>query len=482
MTSIRRSLFISLAERYLLIVLQLASFFILARLLTPEDIGLYSVSAAFIGLAQVVRSFGVGSYLIQEKELTFNRKCTAFTITLIIGVAFFIIIQLIAPAIASFYNDERMMTILSLLAFNFLIIPFNSITLAILRRDMKFGVLFWINIAAAIASTTAVLILAVLDFGFMSLVWASIVNTATTCLGGFVHRRSEFWLKLTLIEWRRVSAIGAKITLTSVTGEISTSSNDIFAGKFLGFEAVGLISRAMGVMYLFHRDITAAIRGVAFPVFSKAIRDNSDIEQQYVTSVISLTAIAFPFYGFFAIFPLESLQLMFGSQWDAAAPLVVWFCAAGAIASTVSLIPTLLMARGDVSLLVRLHLVIDPLRILVFFLVLYTYRNSLSYAIVFLVFFVISVPYIYYLKGKVQKTDFSRLFPGILTSALVCCITLTVPYLIFISFNEFTPIWLVPLGIITLFTWLSAIIWVRHPLSDDKFFKSTAARIGVYYA
>lgn len=64
MTSVSRSLLISLSECYFLIALQLVSFVVLARLLTPEDIGLYSVSAAFIGLAHVVRDFGVGSYYL----------------------------------------------------------------------------------------------------------------------------------------------------------------------------------------------------------------------------------------------------------------------------------------------------------------------------------------------------------------------------------------------------------------------------------
>ena len=43
---------------------------ILARLLSPAEIGLYSMTAVFIGIAHVFRDFGVGAYLQQEKDLS----------------------------------------------------------------------------------------------------------------------------------------------------------------------------------------------------------------------------------------------------------------------------------------------------------------------------------------------------------------------------------------------------------------------------
>ena len=71
MTSVRRALALSLVERYLTLAIALGSNMVLARLLTPDQIGVYSVSLAVIGLAQALRDFGVGSYLIQEKVVVY---------------------------------------------------------------------------------------------------------------------------------------------------------------------------------------------------------------------------------------------------------------------------------------------------------------------------------------------------------------------------------------------------------------------------
>ena len=145
--TLRKSLVYSFAERYMSIVLSLASFVILARLLTPEDIGIYSVAIALLSIAHIIRDFGIGAYLVQEKELTHERIQSAFTITLITAISLFFIIQAIAVPVSKFYNDNRMVGILRLISITFLIIPFNATTISILTREMNFSALFWIRLS-----------------------------------------------------------------------------------------------------------------------------------------------------------------------------------------------------------------------------------------------------------------------------------------------------------------------------------------------
>jgi hypothetical protein len=85
MTSVRRALALSFAERYVLIAIFLFSNILVARLLNCEEIGIYSVSLAVIAVAQVLRDFGIGNFLIQEKELTEAHVRTAFSNSLLAG-------------------------------------------------------------------------------------------------------------------------------------------------------------------------------------------------------------------------------------------------------------------------------------------------------------------------------------------------------------------------------------------------------------
>ncbi len=66
MASVRRTLSLSLSSNYSNLAIHTIAVMVLARLLTPAEIGVYSIGAAVITLAHVVRDFGVGNYLYRS--------------------------------------------------------------------------------------------------------------------------------------------------------------------------------------------------------------------------------------------------------------------------------------------------------------------------------------------------------------------------------------------------------------------------------
>ena len=69
----RKSLAFSFLDRYATLVIGIVSSMVIARLLTPEEIGIYSVAMVLLGFVATVRDLGVGQYLVQEKDLTIDR-------------------------------------------------------------------------------------------------------------------------------------------------------------------------------------------------------------------------------------------------------------------------------------------------------------------------------------------------------------------------------------------------------------------------
>ena len=350
MTSTRRALVFSLAERYALIMLALVGNVIIARLLTPDEIGIYSVSLAVIGVAQVLRDFGIGNFLIQENNLSEAHIRTAFGMSLLVGATLFVAVFFGATWAAQFYGVPRMADTLRISAGNFLVLPFCTISLALLRREMLFQSLVYVTILATGAGLVITVMLADANFGANSMAIGALATNALTGIGAWIVRPDKGLVVPSLSEWRPVLRFGGQSSVASVVTTISMDINELALGKMLGFAQVAMISRAQGLMNLFHRDLMAAIRNVAYPAFSRAHREGRAMESLYVSSVGALTVFAWPFYGFVALFPLEILRLMFGPQWDEAAPLVRLFCIAGAIAALSSLVNSLIMAMGRVDL------------------------------------------------------------------------------------------------------------------------------------
>ncbi|KPF45632.1 hypothetical protein D621_17785 [beta proteobacterium AAP51] len=474
MNGVRRALAFSLLERYLLLVVGLASNMAIARLLTPELIGIFSVSLAFIGIAQVLRDFGVANYLIQERELTDDHVRTAFGILLALGLVVFVVLFAGAPWIARAYGEEQMVLTLRVCAFNFLVLPFCTVSLALLRRQMAFKRLAVVNIAATCISSAVSVGMAFMGFGVLALALGSVLLNVVTGIGAWLAREDRRVLLPSLKEWRVVLNFGAQSSAAGVVTSISMDINDLAVGKVMGFEPVAMLSRAQGLMNLFHRDLMSAIRNVAYPAYAKAAREDQALEPIYLASVSNVTVIAWPFYGFVSLFALELLRLMFGSQWDAAAPLVPVFCLAGAAAATINLIASLVLAVGRVDLITKVELFFQPLRAAMIVAAAVIFQSMMACAVALVVAFVLHVPLMYYVKGRCLPNDHSALRRQLGLSLGVSLLSLVLPVMLAMagSATATGPRWLafalaVP---VCIGGWLVALVVLKHPLAQDPAF------------
>ena len=134
----RKSLAYSFLDRYASLVIGIVSSMLIARLLTPTEIGVFSVTMVLLMFVSTVRDMGAGQYLIQEKNLTTERIRAVWTVQLGLGFALAIIVLLASHPVAVFYREPRMRDIMLVVALNYAVNPFGSLTYAWLMREMRF--------------------------------------------------------------------------------------------------------------------------------------------------------------------------------------------------------------------------------------------------------------------------------------------------------------------------------------------------------
>lgn len=475
MTGVRRALMFSFAERYALIIINLASNLLIARLLTPAEIGVYSVTLAVISIAQVLRDFGVASYLVQEKDLNDDHIRTALGVTLIIGVSLGLLVAAIAPWVAEFYREPRMRDLLWLAAFNFLLLPFSTISLALLRRRLAFKALAAVNLTATVAGALTSVGLAWAGFGPLGLVAGTLVVSATTGFAAWWAQGERRLLRPGLSQWRSLFRFGAQSSAVGIVTSVSMDINDLAVGRLMGFEPVALLSRAQGLMNLFHRDLMGAVRNVAYPAYAKAAREQQAMEPLYIASVTHVCVVAWPFYGFVSLYALETLRLLFGPQWDAAAPLVPLFCLAGALAAVGSLIGNLIVAMGRMDLLTRMEVVFQPARAALIVAAAAYWREPWACAVALVVAMGLQLPLVYAVKGRFLPTDWHALHRHLARSLAVTLVALAVPALLWwfaprVPGQTLPWPWFVLAIASCIVSWLLALSWLRHPLAADPAF------------
>jgi len=331
--SVRKSLLYSFAQKYTTFVFSFAAIVIVSRLLTPKEIGVFSVAVGLTALANLLRTFGISDYLVQEETLTEQMIRTSFTINLVFAWLLAAILYGISWSVGEFFNDAGVGQVLRVMSGSFILVPFGITAMALLRRDMAFGVLYKINTSASVASSALTIALAYMGFSYMSMAWASLASMVVMVLGcaiwGFEHRVRG----LSLAGWRQILPFGAKMTLSDIATQLGQQSANLVVGKMLGLADAGLYSRGYGPVNMFRERVVAAISAVAYPAFAAEHRETQTAPQLFLKSLVYLTGISWPFFVFSALMAFPMIRIMFGNQWDAAVPLMRWLCAA-AVAGT----------------------------------------------------------------------------------------------------------------------------------------------------
>jgi O-antigen/teichoic acid export membrane protein len=139
----------------------------------------------------------------------------------------------------------------------------------------------------------------------------------------------------------------------SVMGELASNAPDLILGRTLGFSAVAYYSRANGLqkMALFH--VTTLVRGVYFPSFAQKIRNGHDAAQLYSRAMAYIVAVTAPALAMLALLAEPLILVLFGPQWERAAPLASILCAFSLLATPTSMAPSSLIATGQMALLAR---------------------------------------------------------------------------------------------------------------------------------
>lgn len=466
--SVRGALVWSFGERYASLIVTLVSTMLLARLLTPAQVGVFSLCASVTAVAGILRDFGVSEYLIQEKDLTDDKMRAAFGIAIMIAWSIALLVLLGRHAIASYYGEPGVATVLAVLSLNFIILPFASPAYALLNRAMAFREIFLVQVISNSVQAATALILAYRGHGYMSLAWAPVAGIAVqTVLVTFMRPRQSLLLP-GLKASREVLRYGSMFVTSRFIETFTRNAHEFIIAKQTGFAAVGLFSRAFGLIELFNSNVASAIMRVASPAFATDHRAGIPLAGAFARGTAIFTSIAFPFLGFVALMSPDIILVLFGHQWDAAAPIARILAIALLPLYLIGLAPHLLAATGHVNRRLKISLWFSPVH-----LIGVLFASFISLEAVAMVWglsnTVMLCMYIFHLKQVLQSTS-STLFKPSLGSVMVAAVSLATQAMVLAACRQLGWPALANLLVVAgagAIAWFVAIKTSEHPVYEE---------------
>lgn len=221
--------------------LQLGAQIILARLLESENYGLFALGMTVMTFSNMLANFGLAWGLVQAQGLTEENVRFVVTWQLISGTVAAIGLYLLAPAIASFFNEARLECIVKWLSLAYLINPATASASGLLRRELDFKSINIIEVTSYIVGYIIIGVpLAYNGAGVWSLVTAWLAQALSFILLNYIQCphsiKPLFWRE----EASVMVGVGNTVFLTNICNWLLNNLDRTLLGRFLNAQTIGL--------------------------------------------------------------------------------------------------------------------------------------------------------------------------------------------------------------------------------------------------
>lgn len=469
--SFRRSLSVSALSQLIAFLLSFASVIVVSRLLTPEEIGVFSVSVAVLGIAHILREFGVGQYLVQAHRIGAQERRAAFTVSIITAWFLAALLIIVRHPLAAFYGHDGVAEVLALLAINFLIMPFGTPLLALMRRDLQFGRIAIGHISGAVANASVTIGAALMGESYLSMAWGAIASHIVKASVLNMMRPGEIFMMPTLKGIGGVLRFGSVASLASVVKELGSSAPDLIFGRTLGFSEVALYSRAVGLKRMLLQRLVGLVRGVHFPTFARSLREGGDAAKLYGQTMNYLVAVVAPALAFMAIMAGPLILFLFGDQWTRSVPIASMLCLYTVLTTPYMLYAASLTAAGKVTLVLKVEFVVQGVLVLVLMSSIWLPLEQVA-ALLILAFSVEALVAQVALRNAFGLT-FSDLLRAIWPACRLLPFSVLGPLLVMLfaghlAVDEMSRFVVLLIGsILFVAGWLLGVFYVGHPIADE---------------
>lgn len=295
---------------------------LLTRLTSPDAYGLIGMAFLFTGLATFIGDLGLGTAVVQRKELRREHMDAAWTASLLAGTGLLGLTALLAGPAAGFFDQPGLAPVLVVVGLNFPLRGPMGVVRDRLRRDLTFRAITMVNVSAVALAGVVAVPMALAGFGVWALVCYSVLESALIAAGmslalvgtGHPHPR----LRIDRAAFADIRSFGLAVMGTRLLTYVQMNADNLLVGKYLGSVALGYYGLAYRLMLYPIQRVGDVASNVALPVFAKLVDSPNRLTDAFRGSVAAICFVSLPFAVATVTTAPILVPMVLGPQWAAA--------------------------------------------------------------------------------------------------------------------------------------------------------------------
>ncbi len=288
---------------------------LVARLLLPEDYGLFAMATIITSYAGIFQELGVGAAIVQSKDITQGELTALFWFSVALSVLFALCCIPFSYITAEIMREPRVIPITQSIALVFLFSGAGIVPSNLLRKELEFKKLGIIGIVTTIISCLGMVLIALSGGGVWTLAGGMMIRAALRTSLLFYITKWVPGLKFNFRKAKKFIRFGIIMSFGRSLRYIWLQSDKFFAGRFFNATLLGYYSFALQLAQLPTEKIVTLINEVSYPAFSKLQNNKTEFNQFYL--IISKTTATFVlplFIGGFLVGE-DLIGILLGEKW-----------------------------------------------------------------------------------------------------------------------------------------------------------------------
>src|SRR4051794_16446566 len=341
--NVRRGLAWSTANSMLLRMGNLVVGVVLARLLAPEDFGVFAVAMTVQVVLMTLVDLGLSSDLVRASDPD-RRAPTVATLSLISGVFLALVMTLTSGQAAVLMNAPKAGSAIAVMSVTLVVAGGGIVPYARLVRGFEQRKLFGCSVIDFVVGTSTTIGLVALGMGPMALAIGRVVAQTAAAALQFVLTglRPRYGFDRAIA--RSALIFGVPLAAANLLSWALLNVDNVVIARAAGVEALGLYVLAFNISSWPMNTIGQAVRSVSLAGFSRASRNAED--GGLLTALALTWAAALPVGVLLAALARPLVILLYGERWVSSAHVLAALGFFGASRVALDLFATFLIARG----------------------------------------------------------------------------------------------------------------------------------------
>ncbi|MFZ5376903.1 MAG: oligosaccharide flippase family protein [Patescibacteria group bacterium] len=314
-------------------VVTVAKIFFLARLLSPADFGLFSLTLIALGLTESLTQTGVNVTIIQSRQSIDYFLDTAWVVSIIRGLVIGILMTLLGFLMGRYYSEPQLVFLVAVASLVPIIKGFINPAIVSLYKDLKFFHDSLYRLSLVLVESVLAIIIAFFLHSVFALILAVIGSAIFEVAISFIFFKSRPRLAYTDSRGKEIINNAKWLSPAALLNYLNENADDFILGKIVGLHSLGIYHNAYALSHKVNYDVAKSIYHGTFPILTKIAHKTERINQAFKKSFLVTLIIGVLGSLPVILFPGLVVKILLGEQWLEATHLVVPLTIAGLIQS-----------------------------------------------------------------------------------------------------------------------------------------------------